>query len=267
MPEAPLSTGEASLTRQVHGHLLLMGLNRPRKKNAFDLGMLNALAAAVTELDASTELRCGVIFAHGADFTAGLDLMSVAPQLSAGQHLFGDDVIDPWGTHGRPCSKPIVIAVRGLCLTLGIELLLNCEVCVAGTDTRFAQIEVRRGLFPFGGGTARWISRVGWGTAMRWLLTGDELGAAEAHRIGLVQEIVPPDQALPRAIELAERIAAQAPLGVAATLRSSRLSVDQGEAAAMRELLPELRALMKSEDAREGLSSFIERRAGVFRGR
>lgn len=266
MPEAP-SAAELTITREVRGHLLLMGINRPRKKNAFDLSMLNGLAAAVTELDASTDLRCGVIFAHGSDFTAGLDLLSVAPQLVAAEHLFGDDVIDPWGTHGRPCSKPIVIAVRGLCLTVGIELMLNCDICIAGSDARFAQIEVRRGIFPFGGGTVRWVSRVGWSNAMRWLLTGDELDASEAYRIGLVQEIVEPDRALPRAIELAERIAAQAPLAVAATLRSARLAIDQGEAAAMRELLPELRALMATEDAKEGLASFVERRPGNFQGR
>jgi len=260
------AAGEPCITREVRGHLLLIGLNRGHKKNAFDLDMLNGLAGAVTELDANPELRCGVIFTHGPDFTAGLDLMSVAPLLMKAEHIFSDDVIDPWGTHGRPCSKPIVVAVRGRCLTLGIELLLNCEICVAGADTRFAQIEVRRGIFPIGGGTVRWVSRVGWGNAMRWMLTTDELDAAEALRIGLVQEVVAPDQVLPRALELAERIAAQAPLGIAATLRSARLAVDKGEEAAMRALLTELRALMSSEDAREGFQSFVERRAGDFKG-
>jgi enoyl-CoA hydratase/carnithine racemase len=187
--------------------------------------------------------------------------------MARGEHIFSDDVIDPWGTHGRPCGKPIVIAVRGLCLTLGIELLLNCDVCIAGADARFAQIEIKRGLFPFGGGTVRWVERLGWGDAMRWLLTGDELGAAEAHRLGLVQEIVDPDHALPRAIELAEKIAAQAPLGVAATLRSARLAIDQGRQAAFDRLLPEIGALMNSEDAREGLASFVERRTANFKGR
>jgi enoyl-CoA hydratase/carnithine racemase len=102
---------------------------------------------------------------------------------------------------------------------------------------------------------------------MRWLLTADELDAREALRIGLVQEVVPPDTVLPRAIELAERIAQQAPLGIAATLRSARLAMTEGVDASMRELIPELLRLMTSEDAQEGLASFIERRAGRFTGR
>jgi enoyl-CoA hydratase/carnithine racemase len=255
------------ISTERRGSVELIGLNRPEKKNAFDLEMLRALAAAVTAFDADKEARCAVIFSHGADFTAGLDLMSVAPVMARGEHIFADDVIDPWGTHGRPCGKPIVIAVRGLCLTLGIELLLNCDVCVAGEDARFAQIEIKRGLFPFGGGTVRWVERLGWGNAMRWLLTGDEFGAAEAHRLGLVQEVVAPDRALPRAIELAERIAAQAPLGVAATLRSARTAIRESEQAAFDQLLPELRALMATEDAQEGLASFVERRVASFKGR
>ena len=258
---------EPRITRETRGPVMLIGLNRVKKKNAFDLAMLNELAAAITHLDASPDLRCGVVFTHGADFTAGLDLMNVAPALAGADHWFGDDVIDPWGTHGRRCRKPIIVAVRGLCLTLGIELILACDICVAATDTRFAQIEVKRGLFPFGGGTARWVSRTTWGNAMRWLLTGDELDAAEAHRIGLVQEVVEPDQALPRAIELAERISAQAPLGVEATLRTARLAVAPAEAPSMEALLPELRKLMSSDDLREGFASFLERRTASFKGR
>jgi enoyl-CoA hydratase/carnithine racemase len=265
--DASGTTNEAKVTTEVRGHLLLIGLNRANKKNAFDLEMLMALSTALTRLDDDDALRVGVVFPHGRDFTAGLDLMSVAPTLSGGQHIFSESVLDPWGTHGRACRKPVVVAVRGLCLTLGIELILNTEICVAADDTRFAQIEVKRGIFPFGGGTARWVERVGWGNAMRWLLTADELDAREALRIGLVQEVVAPDAAVPRAIELAERIAAQAPLGIAATLRSARLAVTEGVDASFRELLPELRRLMASEDAQEGLASFVERRAGRFTGR
>jgi enoyl-CoA hydratase len=107
---------------------------------------------------------------------------------------------------------------------------------------------------------------LGWGNSMRWLLTGDELGAEEALRIGLVQELVEPGQQLPRALELAERIAAQAPLGVRATLASARLAIAD-EAAAAARLLPDLRPIMASDDAREGVQSFLERRAARFTGR
>ncbi|XYH92657.1 crotonase/enoyl-CoA hydratase family protein [Sorangium sp. So ce1128] len=261
------SVAESYITREVRGPLYLMGIDRAKKKNAFNREMIVALSDAFTELERNPALRCGVVFTHGADFTAGLDLLSVGPELAQAQHIISEEAVDPWGTHGQGRLKPVVVAVRGLCLTLGIELMLACDIRVASSDTRFAQIEVKRGIVPFGGATVRFVAEAGWGNAMRWLLTGDEFDAREALRLGLVQEVVEPDQALPRAIELAERVAAQAPLAVAATMRSARTAVVEGENAAMNALLPELRQLMTTEDAQEGLASFIERRAGNFKGR
>ena len=256
------------ITRERRGHLLLIGFNRPQKKNAFDLAMLDALSAAVTELDQDPALRCGVIFAHGTDFTAGLDLANVAPAIAGGtRSLFAPGCVDPWATHGAACRKPIVTAVHGLCLTLGIELMLANDIRLCATNARFAQIEVKRGIFPFGGGTARWVSNVGWGNAMRYLLTADEFNAEEAYRIGLVQEVVAPEKLLERAIQIAETVAAQAPLAVMASLASSRKSVLEGERAAADDLLPKVRELMDTEDAKEGLMSFLERRRGNFQGR
>ena len=261
------SVAESLITREVRGSLYLMGVNRVKKKNAFNREMIVGLSDAFTELERNPALRCGVVFAHGADFTAGLDLLSVGAELSQAQHIIPEEAVDPWGTHGQTRLKPVVIAVRGLCLTIGIELMLACDIRVASADTRFAQIEVKRGILPFGGASVRFVAEAGWGNAMRWLLTGDEFDAREAHRMGLVQEVVEPDQALPRAIELAERVAAQAPLAVSATMRSARTAVLQGESAAMNSLLPELKQLMTTEDAQEGIASFIERRAGNFKGR
>jgi enoyl-CoA hydratase/carnithine racemase len=144
--------------------------------------------------------------------------------------------------------------------------MLACDIRVAARDTRFGQIEIKRGIYPVGGATIRMPRELGWGNAMRWLLTGDELGAEEALRIGLVQELVEPGQQLGRALELAERIAAQAPLGVRATLASARLAIAD-EAAAAAQLLPDLKPIMASDDAREGVQSFVERRAARFTGR
>ena len=256
------------ITRETRGHVYLIGFNRPAKKNAFDLEMLDALSAAVTELDENPALRCGVVFAHGSDFTAGLDLGNVAPAIASGARaLFAPGMIDPWATHGRACRKPIVTAAHGLCLTLGIELMFATDVRLCATGTRFAQIEIKRGIFPFGGGTARWVSNCGWGNAQRYLLTGDEFGADEALRIGVVQEVTTPDALLARAVAIAETIAAQAPLAVMASLASSRKSVLEGEAAAAADLMAKVRELMGTEDAREGLLSFLERRKGNFQGK
>lgn len=261
-----LMTTEVRITTESRGHVFLMGLSRPEKMNAFDPPMLTQLADAFTELEKNPQHRCGVLFAHGDHFTAGLDLAKVAPLVAEGNTLFPPGKVDPFAL-GEKRTKPVVCAVHGRCLTLGIELALAQDVTVAADDTRFGQIEIKRGIFPFGGGTLRWIATCGWGNAMRWILTGDELDAKEAYRIGLVQEVAPRGQHLERAIAIAETIAAQAPLGVQATLRSARASVEQSFDAAVQRLMPEIQSLMKSDDAREGLMSFLERRAAKFEGR
>jgi enoyl-CoA hydratase/carnithine racemase len=261
------AASEPRITREVRGHVLLIGFNRPAKKNAFDLQMLSELAEAFTELDGRPELRCGLVFAHGTAFTAGLDLGNVAPAFAGGKFPVPAGAVDPMATHARRCSKPVVVAVQGLCLTIGVELMLACDIRVAAAGARFGQIEVKRGIFPFGGGCARWVSTCGWGNAMRYLLTGDELDAQEALRIGLVQEVVPPERLLPRALELAESVAAQAPLAVQATLRNARLANEGGAELAARELMAEAVRLFGSEDALEGMRSFLERRPGKFAGR
>jgi enoyl-CoA hydratase/carnithine racemase len=249
------------------GALLLVGVNRPQKRNAFDVAMYEAIGRAWAELDRDDALRCGVLWAHGEHFTGGLDLPQWASVFGSGDTMpVPADAIDPCGLHGRRLSKPVVCAVQGICFTIGIELMLACDVRVAARDTRFGQIEVKRGIYPVGGATIRMPREIGWGNAMRWLLTGDEFGADEALRVGLVQELVDPGQQLERAIAIAERIAAQAPLGVRATLASSRLAIDD-EAEAARRLMPDLRPLMASDDAREGVMSFIERRPARFTGR
>ena len=128
------------------------------------------------------------------------------------------------------------MAVQGIAFTLSIELALACDIVVAASDVRFRQLEVGRGIMPFGGATFRAQSSLGWGNAMRFLLTGEEFGADEALRIGLVQEVVAPGEQLAEALRIAELIAAQAPLGVQATLANSRVARDEGPAAAVEHL-------------------------------
>ena len=256
---------DSKITTEKRGHLVLIAVNRPAKMNAFDVEMLRQLGDAFGELERDDEARCAVVYANGEHFTAGLDLGNVAPAIARGELALGAGAIDPWGVHGTKRTKPAVIAVHGRCLTLGIELILALDVAVAASNTRFGQIEVKRGIFSFGGATFRLVATAGWGNAMRWLLTGEEFGAEEAHRIGLVQEVVEPGRQLERAIEIAETIAAQAPMGVRATIASARKSLVEAEATAA--LMDQLRVLMASEDAREGLMSFLERRAARFTGK
>lgn len=258
---------ENLITTERRGNVWLIGINRPAERNLFNMATIFGLAAAYGQLDRDPELRCGVLFANGKHFTLGLDLTDVVPALSQGDLVYPEGSIDPWGTSPPYRQKPLVIAVHGLCLTLGIELALAADIRIAAAGTRFAQLEVKRGIYPFGGATVRFVREVGWGNAMRYLLTGDEFSAEEALRMGLVQEVIEPDRLLPRAIELAESVAAQAPLGVQATIRSARQAWLEGERAAMAGLFPGVKDLLKTEDAAEGVSSFIERRPAIFRGR
>lgn len=259
----------ARIKTEERGHLLLIGLNRPAKRNAFDRQMLDELALAFAKLETSENIRCGVLYAEGEMFTAGLDLANVAPGIAAGGKLDSPkDSIDPLGLNpARRRTKPVVAAVHGKCLTIGIELLLAMDIRIASENATFAQIEIKRGIFPFGGATIRFPEQAGWGNAMRWLLTGDEFDAAEALRIGLVQEVVAAGTQLTRAIEIAEKIAAQAPLGVQATIVSAREAQTNGFEIAAENLLPQVLRLFKTEDAQEGLRSFVERRDGNFSGR
>jgi enoyl-CoA hydratase len=255
------------ITLDVQEHVLLIGLSRADKRNAFDLAMLRGLAEAMTRYEDDPELRCALLFGHGEHFTAGLDLAEVGPAVARGEPLFPADAVDPLGMFGRVRSKPLVVALQGWCLTIGIELALAADIRVAASDTRFGQIEIKRGIFPFGGATLRMPQQLGWGNAMRWLLTGDTLDAAEALRIGLVQQVCEPGQQLARATAIAQTIARQAPLGVQATLRSARVALEQGPAAALAPLLADVRSIMASDDAREGLQSFVERREARFTGK
>jgi enoyl-CoA hydratase/carnithine racemase len=257
-----------TVTLERDGHVLVMALNRPEKRNAFNIAMLADLSRAYALLEGDDSLRAGVLVANGEHFTAGLDLVDVGPYIAEGRDPFPEDGRDPWRLDGA-WTKPVVAAAQGRCLTLGIELLLAADIRIAAADTRFAQIEILRGIFPFGGATVRLPRQTGWGNAMRWLLTGDEFDAGEAHRIGLIQEVVPDAAAAQaRALEIAHTIADKAaPLGVAATLASAHRARIDGDAAAIDALRPEVTRLFGTADAAEGVQSFVERRPAHFQGR
>ena len=261
---------EGCITTERRGALLLVGINRPAKRNGFTPRMFRELGEAYSLLDDDAALRVGVLHAHGAHFTAGLDLPTIAPLMQRGEKAIPEGCVEPTdlGTPGyRRRTKPMVVAVKGITYTLGIELMLAADVVVAADDCRFSQLEVARGIMATGGATLRMAERAGLGNALLHLLTGDEFGAAEALRLNFVQKVVPAGLELDEALRIAEKIAAQAPMAVVATRLNALKAVEQGPLAAMEEFMAVQRRLSASEDAAEGVRSFVEKRPARFTGR
>jgi len=254
----------SKVTTEKVGHVLKIGLNRPDKMNAADEEMLHQLALAYGELEKEKELRVGLVFAHGDHFTAGLDLFDVGPKMQTGKlQLVPEGGIDPWGIQTKQVSKPVVMATRGTCFTLGVELALASDIVIAASDSKFAQLEVARAILPFGGGTIRLPKVAGHAKAMQYLLTGDSFGVNEALAMGMINEIVEPGQELARAMQFAEKIASQAPLAVQATLASARNADSENE---KQQLFIRLGNLMATKDVERGMQAFISKQPAQFEG-
>ena len=255
---------EGRVYHERHDRILKIVIDNPAKKNSFNPDMMLQLSEVMTLLDRDPDLWVGVLCAVGSDFTAGLDMPKFFGPNARAKPSPAEN-IDPFGLSNR-CRKPIVTAVQGICFTVGIEMMLG-DIVVAADDCRFCQMESKRGIAPLGGAHFRFISRAGWGDAMYHLFLCDEFTAAEAHRIGLVQEVVPAGKQDERAMELAAIIARNAPLGIQVTKEAGRKFIEAGEQAAI-DYVPKIRdRVLKSEDAAEGIRSFVERRAANFAGR
>lgn len=252
----------------VHGGVLEIRVDRPQKLNALSPDMYRDLCLALGHLERDDTLRVALVCAEGKHFTAGIELDLWAPIFASGKGFpLPDGGIDLFGLAGARCSKPVVMAVHGYCYTWGVEMMLTTDVRIAADDTRFAMLEVKRGLYPCGGATLRLPRQMGWGNAQRYLLTGDPWTADEAYRTGLVQQVVPAGEQYAAALDVAKRIAAAAPLGVRAVLKSSRLAFVEGEGAGNAHLFDDMATVMESRDLQEGVRSFLERREAVFTGR
>ena len=261
-----MSELHGKVSREIQQHIFLIGLDRIDKRNAFDSHMIDDLSRALTEYEDNDQLRCAIIFAHGDHFTAGLDLTELQPKMASG--IFSSDlnIINPWGTSGRKRKKPVIVAVHGYCYTAGIELLLNADIAIAQNNTQFTQIEVLRGILPFGGATSRFVKSAGWSNAMRYLLTGDLFDAQTALNLNLITELTA-DRPLNRAIELAQRIAKAAPLAVQATLAAAKDAIELSESESFENLNKHLKPLLASNDAQEGVKAMLERREPLFTGK
>lgn len=253
---------------RIDGHVMEIRINRAEKLNALSPEMFTDLALALGRLHSAPDLRVGLIYAEGKHFTAGIELDRWAQILTSGEGFpVPEGGIDPFGLSGPRCCKPLVMAAQGYCFTWGVELMLTTDVRIAADNTQFGMLEVKRGIYPFGGATIRLPQQMGWANAQRYLLTGDTWSAAEAHRTGLVQNVVAPGEQYQAAKDISAGIAAAAPLGVRAILKSSRLAQHSGEKEAADHIFDDMAEVLQSEDAREGIQSFNERRDAVFKGK
>lgn len=253
------------------GPVWIMTIDRPAKRNGFTPQMMAQLGQAYSALEQDPQLRVGLLCANGGHFTGGLDLPRWAQIIREGRSMVPPGCVDPFdlseaGPEQPRRSKPLVVAISGYCYTLGIELMLAADVVVAADDTRLSQLEVKRGIMATGGATTRIAERAGLGNALLYLLTGDEFSVADAYRMGLVQKVVPVGRERAEAKAIAQRIADAAPLAVQATLANARLAAERGPLAAVAQFQATNQRLAQTDDAREGVQSFIERRAPRFSG-
>ena len=266
--EVPLQSG-ATLTIERRGQVALFGINRQHIQNRIDPVTFRALGKAYYDFDHDPTLRAAVLFGHGTNFSRGIDVEAFEPLMEMKQPMIsGSGVIDPLGKGPPFLTKPLVVAVHGETWNMAHEFFLLADIRVAAANTDFGQDESTHGRFPGGGSTVRFVREAGWGNAMRRILTGDHWTAADAYRMGTVQEVAPTaDDALAMAIELAERIAGCAPLGVKTSLASAHLAIDPAEEPALSRLDAQFAALFGTQDFREGREADLQHRKPVYIGK
>ena len=254
------------------GHVLTVTLNRPEKRNAVNTEVMCRLYDAWVQLDEDDDLRVAILTGRGNTFCAGMDLSEIGklggPPENEWQERVKKEpqvIYGAWLKTYRP-TKPVILAAEGFARAGGTEILQGTDIRVAGESAMFGVTEVQRGLFPMAGSAVRLRRQIGYAVAAEMLLAGEDLPAKRAYELGLVNHVVPDGQALTKAREVADRIAANGPLavkGILATLRAT-------------EVMPEEEAftieqqhgmkVMSSKDAAEGPRAFLEKREPRFTG-
>ena len=243
--------------------VLLLKLNRPERRNALATPVLCEIADALARAEKDTDVRAVVLTGNETLFAAGADLNELAQTGS------DDPVESPrfkaWGEIRR-FAKPMIAAVEGWCLGAGAELMLCADIVVAGKGAKIGQPETNLGIIPGAGGTAILPRRVGTALAMRMVLTGEPIGADEARDAGLIAYVTDAQGALPKALDLAQKLAGRAPLALMAAKASIRDAEQLGEDAHLRAERKRFIALLGTQDKAEGIAAFKEKRAAAWKG-
>lgn len=254
--------------------VLTVTLNRPEKRNAVNSEVMCRLYDAWNQLDQDETLRVAILTGKGNTFCAGMDLSEIGklgtgkPENEYMERVMREPAViyGAWLKTYRP-TKPVILAAEGFARAGGTEILQGTDIRVAGESAMFGVTEVQRGLFPMAGSAVRLRRQIGYAVAAEMLLAGEDLPAQRAFELGLVNHVVPDGQALNKALEIANRIAANGPLavrGILATLRETEM-LSEEEAFAIEQ--QHGMKVMGSEDAREGPKAFLEKRPPIFQGR
>lgn len=257
------NTPEVTLT--IEGHIAVISLNNVAKKNAITPELMMQLSQHLTTFDDDDNLWVAVLDPAGEHTTAGLDMPKFFGPTATAKPIPATQV-DPFGLKRR-CKKPLISVVHGITYTIGIEQMLASDIVIAADTARFCQLESKRGIAPLGGAHYRYLTRTGWGNAMYHLFLCDEFDAQEAYRCGFVQEVHPFGKHRERAMEIARLICKVAPIGLQVTKQAALTFIEHGEKTAI-DIVPSIREkVFATEDFKEGIKSFVERREANFQGR
>lgn len=242
----------------------LIRINRPEARNALNMEVRRLIARYLTEMSEDGAIRCIILTGNDKSFAAGADIKEMAgagtiEMMARGTHKLWRAI--------AACPKPVIAAVNGFALGGGCELAMTCDIIIAGESAKFGQPEVKIGIIPGGGGTQRLTRAAGKYKALRYILTGDLFGAKEAFDMGLVSEIVPDAEVEKRAVDMARQIAALSPLAIQqakeVVLRGMDAALDTGLALETKAI----QLLFSSQDQKEGMAAFIEKRKPKFQGK
>ncbi|MET0377666.1 MAG: enoyl-CoA hydratase-related protein [Spongiibacteraceae bacterium] len=254
------------LLRRREGAVEILTLNRPEQRNALSPELIAALGAALGEIANSNEVSVVILTAAGdRAFCAGMDLKAFAEAAEKGIEQNNSNEYFDMFAEGR-YPKPLIAAVNATAVAGGFELVMNCDLAVVNENAKFGIPEAKRGLFAAGGGVLL-PARIPLAVALEMGLTGEPISAQRAYDLGLVNRVVKPEAIIPTALELAQQIAANGPLGVAATKRLMWACTKQGVEAALQQMKAAIDPVFKSEDAIEGSRAFAEKRPPQWKGR
>ena len=253
-----------AVSLEARGHIAILTINRPEARNAVNADVASGMEARLDEFEANNDLWVGIVTGAGTVFSAGADLKAIAANGGAG---LGTQRGGFAGLVSRKRTKPLIAAVNGPALAGGCEIALGCDMIVAVESARFGLPEVKRSLVAAAGGLFRLPRAIGMAPAMEVILTGDPISARRAYELGLVNYVVPDGKALDSALELAARVAANAPLAVQASRNlAARAFVDDDESI-QRDTIAEFQRVLQTEDAKEGPLAFIQKREPKWKGR